>query len=75
MSLTQNKWQNLRVTNIETFIQIQSQSILLPLQEEFLRSLSMSLRSTRLSSTAKTCGCSKFSIKEEDEEEPDSIAS
>lgn len=44
---------------------------ILPLQEEFLRSFSMSLRSTRLSSTAKTWGCSAVSMKafEEEEEE------
>jgi hypothetical protein len=50
----------------------------LPLQEEFLSSFSMSLRSMRLSSTAKTWGCSPFSIThlaEEEEEEAAEVAS
>jgi hypothetical protein len=41
----------------------------IPLHEELVSSLSMSLRSKRLSSTARTCGFSSPADAEEEEEE------
>jgi hypothetical protein len=61
----QNK--NINIKRETCFIYIYI--LYIPLHEELVSSLSMSLRSKRLSSTARTCGFSSPADAEEEEEE------